>query len=53
MMASPYQRASRRPRACPRYRPGNVHAEANAAEVGCPVSKLFNAEITLDARLEG
>jgi osmotically inducible protein OsmC len=26
---------------------------ARAAETGCPVSKLFNAKITLDARLEG
>tara|TARA_B100000700_G_scaffold186591_2_gene205634 strand:- start:6844 stop:7275 length:432 start_codon:yes stop_codon:yes gene_type:complete len=25
---------------------------ANKAKEGCPVSKLFNAEITLDARLE-
>lgn len=25
---------------------------ANKAKVGCPVSKLFNTEITLDARLE-
>lgn len=26
---------------------------AQAAKAGCPVSKLFNAEITLDATLEG
>jgi len=26
---------------------------AEKAKAGCPVSKLFNAEITLDARLEG
>ncbi|WP_136247822.1 OsmC family protein [Halomonas borealis] len=26
---------------------------AAKAKAGCPVSKLFNAEITLDARLEG
>ncbi|GHC17148.1 osmotically inducible protein OsmC [Kushneria pakistanensis] len=26
---------------------------ANAAKEGCPVSRLFNADITLDARLEG
>jgi lipoyl-dependent peroxiredoxin len=26
---------------------------ANAAKAGCPVSKVLNAEITLDARLEG
>ena len=26
---------------------------ANNAKAGCPVSRLFNAEITLDARLEG
>ncbi|HEX8186914.1 MAG TPA: OsmC family protein [Pyrinomonadaceae bacterium] len=26
---------------------------ANNAKSGCPVSRLFNAEITLDARLEG
>ena len=27
-------------------------AEARAAETGCPISKLINAKITLDARLE-
>jgi osmotically inducible protein OsmC len=27
-------------------------AAANAAKTGCPVSKLFNTNITLDARLE-
>ncbi|WP_440997789.1 OsmC family protein [Arhodomonas sp. SL1] len=32
---------------------GTFEEAANAAKVGCPVSKLFNAEITLDARLEG
>ena len=26
---------------------------ANNAKAGCPVSRLFNAEITLDAKLEG
>ena len=26
---------------------------ANNAKAGCPVSRLFNAEITMDARLEG
>lgn len=26
---------------------------ANAAKTGCPISKLLNAEITLDAQLEG
>jgi osmotically inducible protein OsmC len=26
---------------------------AKAAETGCPVSKLFNTKITLDAKLEG
>ncbi|CAN5707553.1 hypothetical protein BH23GEM3_BH23GEM3_08760 [soil metagenome] len=26
---------------------------AEAAKAGCPVSKVLNAEITLDARLEG
>ncbi|MCW4149261.1 OsmC family protein [Halomonas sp. 18H] len=26
---------------------------ANKAKEGCPISKLFNAEITLDAKLEG
>jgi osmotically inducible protein OsmC len=26
---------------------------ANNAKAGCPVSKLFNAQITLDAKLEG
>jgi osmotically inducible protein OsmC len=26
---------------------------ANNARAGCPVSRLFNAEITLDAKLEG
>ncbi len=28
------------------------HAAAEAAKTGCPVSKLFNTRITLDARLE-
>ena len=28
-------------------------AAAGAAESGCPISKLLNAKITLDARLEG
>ncbi|MEK7947258.1 OsmC family protein [Pigmentiphaga sp. YJ18] len=27
-------------------------AAANAAKAGCPVSKLFNAQITMDARLK-
>ncbi|AWN17931.1 Osmotically inducible protein C [Salinisphaera sp. LB1] len=27
-------------------------AAADGAKVGCPVSKLFNADITLEARLE-
>jgi osmotically inducible protein OsmC len=26
---------------------------ANNAKTGCPVSKVLNAEITMDARLEG
>jgi osmotically inducible protein OsmC len=29
------------------------HELANGAEKNCPVSKVLNAEITLDARLEG
>ena len=29
------------------------HAAAHAAKSGCPVSKLFNTEITLTAQLEG
>lgn len=36
--------------------PGADHAAfekaANTAKAGCPVSKLFNAEITMDAKLE-
>lgn len=28
-------------------------AAANAAKAGCPISKLLNAKITMDARLEG
>jgi osmotically inducible protein OsmC len=28
-------------------------AVANGAKVGCPISKLLNAEITMDAKLEG
>ena len=31
----------------------SFRAAAGAAELGCPISKLLNAKITLDARLEG
>ncbi|RKR02444.1 osmotically inducible protein OsmC [Kushneria sinocarnis] len=32
---------------------GDFEKAANDAKAGCPISKLLNAEITLDARLEG
>jgi len=31
----------------------NFETAANNAKAGCPVSRLLNAEITMDARLEG
>ncbi|HJQ35069.1 MAG TPA: OsmC family protein [Pyrinomonadaceae bacterium] len=33
--------------------PEAFQTAANNAKAGCPVSRLFNAEITLDAKLEG
>lgn len=32
--------------------PAAFHAAANTAKTGCPVSKLLNATITMDAKLE-
>ena len=32
---------------------GAFEAAANNAKAGCPVSRLFNAEITMEAKLEG
>ena len=32
--------------------PGKFEAAANAAKAGCPISRLLNAKITMDARLE-
>jgi osmotically inducible protein OsmC len=29
-----------------------VRAIANAAKAGCPISRLLNAKVTLDAKLE-
>ena len=33
--------------------PEQFETAANNAKAGCPVSRLFNAEITMDAKLEG
>jgi osmotically inducible protein OsmC len=33
--------------------PDAFRAAAEAAKVGCPISRLLNAKITLDAKLEG
>jgi lipoyl-dependent peroxiredoxin len=33
--------------------PDAFQTAANNAKAGCPVSRLFNAEITMDAKLEG
>jgi osmotically inducible protein OsmC len=32
---------------------GKFEAAANAAKAGCPISRLLNTKITMDAKLEG